>query len=156
MKELGPAREEIMNSVEKVATAPMDRFDKNLKDQQSTKHAAYELLRAYGHDGHILSQPQQEQEEAERRYNFSSLDRDYFRHFRGLKLFCCWLRQGLCWIVCQSAVQYRNNAQTLELEVWWRYHLPSFAATSKLCRAHYSWQGRASVAVLILCDLRDS
>lgn len=67
MKELGPAREDIMSEVEKVASAPMDRFDKNLKDQQSTKHAAFELLKVYGKDGHILSQPQHEREEADRR-----------------------------------------------------------------------------------------
>ena len=56
-----------MAEVEKVASAPIDRFDKNLRDQQSTKHAAFELLKMYGHDGHILSQPQQQKEEGERK-----------------------------------------------------------------------------------------
>lgn len=68
MKELGPAREDIMAEVERVSSAPIDRFDKNLRDQQSTKHAAFELLKMYGHDGHILSQPQQEREAEDRKY----------------------------------------------------------------------------------------
>ena len=67
MKELGPAREDIMAEVEQVASAPLDRFDKNLRDQQSTKAAAFELLKVYGHDGHILSQPQQEREADDRK-----------------------------------------------------------------------------------------
>ena len=48
-----------MAEVGKVASQPMNRFDSNLSDQQRTKHAAFELLKTYGQDGHILSQPDQ-------------------------------------------------------------------------------------------------
>ena len=47
-----------MAEVGKVASQPMNRFDSNLSDQQRTKHAAFELLKTYGQDGHILSQPE--------------------------------------------------------------------------------------------------
>ena len=57
--EIQPAREDIMAEVGKVASQPMNRFDSNLSDQQRTKHAAFELLKTYGQDGHILSQPDQ-------------------------------------------------------------------------------------------------
>jgi len=46
-----------MAEVGKVAGAPMNRFDSNLSDQQRTKHAAFEMLKTYGQDGHVLSQP---------------------------------------------------------------------------------------------------
>jgi len=55
--DLGPAKEVIMAEVGKVAGAPMNRFDSNLSDQQRTKHAAFEMLKTYGQDGHVLSQP---------------------------------------------------------------------------------------------------
>ena len=54
--ELGPAKEDIMAEVGKVASAPMNRFDSNLSDQQRTKTAAFEMLKTYGQDGHLLSQ----------------------------------------------------------------------------------------------------
>ena len=47
-----------MAEVGKVASAPMNRFDSNLSDQQRTKTAAFEMLKTYGQDGHLLSQPQ--------------------------------------------------------------------------------------------------
>lgn len=56
--EIQPAREDIMAEIGRVASQPMDRFQTNLSDQQRTKHAAFELLKTYGQDGHILSQPE--------------------------------------------------------------------------------------------------
>ena len=45
-----------MAEVGKVASAPMNRFDSNLSDQQRTKTAAFEMLKTYGQDGHLLTQ----------------------------------------------------------------------------------------------------
>ena len=55
--ELNPVRDDIMAEVGKVASSAMNRFNSNLADQQRAKSAAFELLKTYGHDGHILSQP---------------------------------------------------------------------------------------------------
>lgn len=51
-----------MAEVRKVASDAMKRFNSNLADQQRAKAAAFDLLRTYGHDGHILSQPHLEQQ----------------------------------------------------------------------------------------------
>lgn len=55
--ELNPVRDEIMAEVGKVASGAMNRFNSNLADQQRAKSAAFSLLKTYGQDGHILSQP---------------------------------------------------------------------------------------------------
>ena len=51
---LAPVREEILRELARVAGKAMNRYSSNLQDQQRAKTAAFNLIRSYGHDGHIL------------------------------------------------------------------------------------------------------